>query len=154
MPEPINESRINSDSWTDEVETFLLNIKERSTKHSENHINSGYHKKKLNIIFTIPPIIIPAFMTPIAAEFSEENWLQVLSPIVFAFVAVASALATYFSYAKKSEQHFQYAANYNDLVTDIEEQLCRPADKRRDANTFMTSIMTKFDSFGMHAPIL
>ena len=69
-------------------------------------MKAGYKKKKLNIALSIPPIVIPAFMTPIAAEFSEERWLQILSPIVYAFVAVAAALTAFFAYAKKREYLF------------------------------------------------
>ena len=151
MPEPI---AIIPNTWTEQIETFLNQILDDCKTNSETHMKAGYKKKKLNIALSIPPIVIPAFMTPIAAEFSEERWLQILSPIVYAFVAVAAALTAFFAYAKKSEQHFKYAANYNDIVTDIQEELCKETNMRHGANAFLSAIKTKYDSYGANAPII
>lgn len=142
------------DTWTDEVEKFVRKLMARCEKHSESHMDAGYHKKKMNIVLSIPPIVIPAFMTPIAAQFSADNWLQILSPIVYALVAVAATLAAFFGFARKSEQHFRYASNFNDLITDIEEELCKTHDSRRDARVFISGIKTRYDSFGANAPII
>ncbi len=147
-----NEPPGSIDSWTSSVEDFIKNIRNESRVKMGEHTSWGYRKKQLNIIFVLPGIIIPAFMTPIAGNFKDTEWIKLLSPLVFAFVAVSVSLSAYFGFAKKSEQHFNYSAKYSDLVTDIDEELCKIHSVRREARVFMAAIKSRFDSLNTYSP--
>lgn len=145
---------LDVNSWTHDVEDFIRDIEEKCIESSDKHMKAGYDKKKKHTILALPPIIIPAFMSPISGKFEDEEWLQVMTPITFAVVAVASGVATFFNFSKKSEQHFNYAARYHDIVTDIKEQLAKDSNNRLSASVFSATIKIRYDQLNISAPVL
>jgi hypothetical protein len=141
------------DSWTDEVESFIKYIEKKCDKCNDEHMVSGYKKKSKHSILALPPIILPAIMSPLAGKFEGEEWMNIITPIAFALVAIASGVATFFNFSKKSEQHFNYSARYGDLSTDIKEQLSKPHNSRLPASVFAISIKTRYNFLNSQGPI-
>jgi hypothetical protein len=141
------------DSWNEDVEKFIKYVEKKCEKNDEEHMASGQIKKFRHIMLALPPIVISSFMSPLSGRFEDAEWMKILAPLAFALIAVASAMATFFNFSKKSEQHFNYAARYSDLSTDIKEQLSKAHDDRLKAAVYTMAIKTKYNFLNAQAPI-
>ena len=145
---------IHDRNWTVEVKSFIRYIEENSLEQSKRHNDAGHFKRKLNMGIAIPIIILPAMMSPLSSHFGESHSFKIITPIIFAVEAVATSLATFFNYGKKSERHFNYAIRYKDLITDIKEEMCKPEEKRKDISVFTDLIKRRYDELDKTAPVL
>lgn len=141
------------ESWTDTVEDFIKNIKAKAQKSSDSQHAAGHKKRSrshiLIALIVIPPIILGAMV----GKFGEEEWMQITSMVGLIVTGIANGIASAFDYSGKSQKHFNFNARYDDLITDIDEELAIPQEKRRSARAFMARIKTKFDCINNNAPV-
>tara|TARA_B110000908_G_scaffold53834_1_gene65611 strand:- start:5106 stop:5582 length:477 start_codon:yes stop_codon:yes gene_type:complete len=141
------------DNWTEEVEEFVRYIEKKCDDNNDEHMASGLSKKGKHIILALPPAVIGSLMAPLVSKFEDDEWMNIVSPLAFAAIAVTSVMATFFNFSKKSEQHFNYAARYSELSTDIKEQLAKSHDDRLKAEVFTMAIKVKYNFLNGQSPI-
>ena len=151
--EPIHVPRIASGSdlqeWTDSIENYIIDIKNKSNEASEWHARKGVKCKRLRHIWGLPSIIIPVLLT--ALENSNYKNIIIMS-FGLALATICSAIEHLFNWGKRSSDHFQAKSKYDALVTDCEEQLALDRELRHNPTHIMSQIKMQFDSFNSHSP--
>lgn len=152
--EPINEfyTRRHSElqPWTEELESYIRDILEKSKEASDWHKAKGIKCKTLRHIWGLPSVVIPIIVT--AIENSDyKNKILISSSLAIA--TISAAIDHLFNFGKRSETHFQAMSKFDNLITDCEEVLSMQREFRRTPNTVITQIKMMYDNINEHAPV-
>ena len=154
-PQSIIERRDRSNEWTDEIETLITRWKDQVEKLSYIHQEAGYIVKTRFYRFAIPSILIPFIMTFVSQLLPQDGNLQrILDGAMFMATSGCSAFLTFFNYGELAEQHFQYSARYNDIVTRIESELARRRKFRIPSDVFLTELKCRIESLNDGSPCM
>lgn len=152
--EPINEfyTRRHSElqPWTDELEDYIKDIKEKSEEASNFHKRKGIKCKTLRHVWGLPSVIIPMAVTAVENSGYED---KILVSASLAVATISAAIDHLFNFGKRSETHFQAMSKFDNLVTDCEEVLSMQREYRRNPSTVITQIKMMYDSINEHAPV-
>jgi hypothetical protein len=149
------ERQEQSNEWTDAIENLITRWKDQVEKLSYVHQEAGYIVKTRFYRFAIPSILIPFIMIFVSQIVpSEGNILRILDGAMFLTTSGCSAFLTFSNYGTLSEQHFQYSARYNDIVTRIESELVKRRKYRTPTDVFITELKCRIESLNDNAPIM
>eukprot|EP00965_Chrysotila_dentata_P083613 2758799-Pleurochrysis_carterae.AAC.1 len=63
-------------------------------------------------------------------------------------------MVQFFNFSAKAERHYNFSARYQDLVTDIDQELAKPRAYRQQVDTFSLGIKMTYDALNRGAPAL
>lgn len=135
--------------WTDDLETYIKEILEKSKESSEHHKKKGIKCKTLRHIWGLPSVAIPII---IAAIENADYENKILISASLAVATISAAIDHLFNFGKRSEVHFQAMSKYDNLVTDCEEVLSIQRQFRRNPTTVVSQIKMAYDCINEHAP--
>lgn len=142
----------NHQEWDEQVEEFVKSFLSESEVAKTEHYKKGQWCQIVRNLWGLPPIIIPLLMAPFTQTFKKTDKTSYISMAAFMLSGITSSIGQYFNYGKKSEQHFNTAAYYADLITDIKEEMAKSRNNRREAAVAMSTFKMRFDIIGSQAP--
>ncbi len=117
------EDYISDSSWGGDIQSFIVDIRNKCDEASENHEKAGNDARRRYIRFALPGSILPLITAPIVSLFKDSYWSVYLATISLILTGVFNGVNSFFNYGSKSEQHHSYSAKYSDISTDIREVL-------------------------------
>ena len=144
---------IDSDSsWNDETESYIREILADCQKAARAHEEAGYSAKSAHARWAFPGMLIPTVAAPVVGTFKEQWWCPYVSMCSMVMVAVCNGFSNFYNFGEKSQQHFNFAGRYSDVVTDIKESLAKSKHKRASGQVVMRTVKMKYDALNLSAP--
>jgi len=147
---------INSDitreemKWNENIESFLLEISQRCKEKSNKQQNCYKKNKILYLLITIPSVMIPIITSTL-----ESNVLQG-HPYVVTYLILLSGLLSgvnsIFNFNTRFFNNSIYDDKYSELASEIELELIKDRNVRRQSDVFLQKISDDFNRINENAP--
>lgn len=138
--------------WLQQQEDLIAAWRKEADTLAAAHGSAGKKAKRLRVLYGLPPLVIPAVMTPVSAAFKDASWVSYIEMVAFMLTGITGAVSTFFNYAGKTEKHFAFSARYADLVTDIDQEMVKPRRFRQQVDTFSLRVKMTYDALNRAAP--
>ena len=141
--------------WNDAIETL---IKEQGEKAlSYNWLHSRCEKKfsHANNYIALPVIIfstISGSASIASNQFGDSKYIPIGIGALSIIVGILSTINSYFSWAKRAENHRISALNYSKLYLFISIELSLPREKRMNPRDFIKVIREQIERLGEISP--
>lgn len=137
---------MNEINYTSEFELLLKNESEKCECYSILHRNASTYFYKLSISINIPVIILSSvvgFFNTINFNFGPQ---YIILGGISIFTALLKTIDSYFSFAKRSENHRLVALSYEKISKNIQLQLALPEHNRIKATELYNNIRNSLES--------
>ncbi len=137
--------------WETREEVVIKKWIEEMKDQSKKHYLAGKKNKKLHEFITLPSIIIPVIasgLTPLLQPYVYVSTGLMLT------VGILNGINGFINPAAKKEKHLNYEGLYNELVLDIEKELCKPKSMRIACDVYLEQISLKKANLDLSAPLL
>ena len=161
-PESVTPESTKTESWTSKISDYVTNIRDECILKQIQHEACGHHYRNLELILTLPLILIPSLSGPLVlllASITKDNCDTITTTDYFATFAliltsIFSNLISFFKFGTRSTKHFMYSSKYSDICTDIEAEIVKAKKYRLNATVFITTIKMKFDNMVFGEPVI
>jgi hypothetical protein len=143
-----------AEEYTQQSETLLKYWMKEAKELSNKHNIKGKNFKWKHELVGIPAMIIPIIASPISGLLADEPGIEIFNVVALISSGVLSGIYSFFNFSRKSELHFRYEANYQDLYTTILVELSKKRELRYKADRFIEQIQSKIDGYATNAPLL
>lgn len=143
--------------WDSALEQYMINQRDKAEFSSVMHTEAGYYYKVKKNTWGPPTIIIPAVMaviSPLVASYKNEQANIWVNSIAYIIIAIVAGIYSWFKYAEKTEQHFNFGSYYNNIFTDIDLELNKRRPSRIQADLFMQKICIRMDNLTKTEPVI
>ena len=135
--------------WESREEELINKWKADCHDKSKCHNVKGKKFKKLHALFSVPAMLVP-IMTG-----SFQPYMNGLTMTSLMFLSgILSGVTTFFSFAKKQEQHLLYENLYGKLANEISSEMIKPRRNRIAADVYIQKILSEYNELGGSAPLL
>lgn len=136
--------------WTNKIETYLLEIRDKTTEHIKEH-RRNYNKYK-NFFYgiNIPEAIILFVLSSLTMEYKNTN--ELLTNILTITAGILSLINAFIDPGKLYTQHIQYVHLYEELIQEIDIELVKSKKLRMDADLFLQKINSNYTNLNNKAP--
>jgi hypothetical protein len=141
--------------WNDAIETLIKEQGEKSLAYNWLHTNCEKKYSRLNNYLAIPVIILSTFSgsASIASnQFGDSKYISLGIGALSILVGIVSTINSYFSWAKRAENHRISALNYSKLYLFISIELSLPREKRMNPRDFIKVIREQIERLGEISP--
>jgi hypothetical protein len=149
---------MNNDSlpWCDDVEDLMKKWCNNCSDRSISHALRAMRKKRFFRILSIPSIVIPIAMASFSQLYSACNdyEAQVVNSLGYLMTGSLAGVGAFLNYGNQYAQHAQYEILYEELHTEIECILSKPAAYRGHADVVLIDIRLKYDALNKGSPDL
>ena len=139
-------------SWTQDVEDYIRDLLKKSEDAAEAHEAAGHRAKKRHSWCAFPAMLIPSVSAPIVGVCRDDDWSSYFAVSSLVLTAAFNGFSTFFNFGEKSQKHFNFAGRYSDIVTDIQECLCKVKSKRVPGQVALRTFKMQYDSLALSAP--
>jgi hypothetical protein len=147
-----NNSKIE---WNDAIETLIKEQGEKALAYNWLHNRCEKKFSYANNFLAIPVIIFStlAGSASIASnQFGDSKYISLGIGGISIIVGILSTINSYFSWAKRAENHRISALNYSKLYLFISIELSLPRDKRMNPRDFIKVIREQIERLGEISP--
>ena len=137
--------------WDEKNQELILNWCIQSEQSSKLHGKAGKRNKVKYHMFSVPAIILPLIVSGLAPLF--ENHPMIVS-CVMVIVSIFTGLTSFFSWQKKSQQHFEYEARYIELSNEIKKELIKKKRNRIAVDVYLERVCLEINKLNSSAPVL
>ena len=137
--------------WEKREELVLKKWVENMRVQAKKHYIAGKKFKKIHEILMFPSIIIPVIcsgLSPILQPYIYVSTGLMLS------IGILNGISGFLNPSSKKEKHLSYVGLYNELVLDIEKELCKPKTMRIACDVYLEHISLKEINLDLSAPLL
>jgi len=151
-------SEINTENtieWNDAIETLIKEQGEKSLAYNWLHTRCEKKFSRSNNYIAIPCIVLSTLSgsASIASnQFGDSNFIALGIGALSIFVGILSTINSYFSWAKRAENHRISALNYSKLYLFISIELSLPREKRMNPRDFIKVIREQVERLGEISP--
>jgi hypothetical protein len=147
-------SRIE-EPWTSKNEEFINKKKQFCMLKGSQHEQAGYHFKGKNTSWGLPAVLLPTVMAPLSLIINSNSEVsKYINAGAFLLTGVITGVMSFFKYNTKMTNHFNFAARYNDIVSDIELELVKNVEFRSQYDVFSMRIHMITDNLSKTEPVL
>lgn len=141
--------------WGDRNEAYMKEMIQLCKIRSSQHERSGYHFKGKNTHWGLPAVLIPTIMAPVSVLIdTEPEASKYVNAGAFLITGVIAGVVSFFKFGEKMANHFNFAARYADVVSDIELELVKAREFRVQLDVFSTRIHMLVDNLANTEPII
>lgn len=117
------ESR-NEQPWDSTVEDHVRSKIKFAKEQSVAHDMAYRHFNRLHWYLSIPTVIIPVIFASLTALLQEnEQTMRIVNALGFLATGVLTSYATVAQYSEKKERQASISTRYNDVATELEDEL-------------------------------
>jgi hypothetical protein len=141
--------------WNDAIETLIKEQGEKSLSYNWLHTKCEKKFSHLNNYIAIPCIVMSTISgsASIASnQFGDNMYIPLGIGAFSILVGILSTINSYFSWAKRAENHRISALNYSKLYLFISIELSLPRDKRMNPRDFIKVIREQIERLGEISP--
>ena len=141
--------------WNDAIETLIKEQGEKALSYNWLHTRCEKKFSNLNNYIAIPCIIMSTISgsASIASnQFGDNMYIPLGIGAFSILVGVLSTINSYFSWAKRAENHRISALNYSKLYLFISIELSLPREKRMNPRDFIKVIREQIERLGEISP--
>jgi hypothetical protein len=141
--------------WNDAIETLIKEQGEKSLSYNWLHTRCEKKFSNANNYIALPVIIFStaAGSASIASnQFGDSMYIPLGIGALSILVGILSTINSYFSWAKRAENHRISALNYSKLYLFISIELSLPRDKRMNPRDFIKVIREQIERLGEISP--
>lgn len=145
----------NKIEWNDAIETLIKEQGEKALAYNWLHTRCEKKFSYANNFLAIPVIIFStlAGSASIASnQFGDSKYISLGIGGLSIIVGILSTINSYFSWAKRAENHRISALNYSKLYLFISIELSLPRDKRMNPRDFIKVIREQIERLGEISP--
>ena len=137
--------------WTPENESLLRRWGRDWLDKDMAHGNAARRKRKLHLCLAVPATLAPLFLAPLVNSkwLTEDSWMVTAGLIL---ASCCSGLQTLFNFSGTSEKHANASARYADLVSDVDELMCKARRYRPDVDVTICNFKHRSDALQRYAP--
>jgi hypothetical protein len=148
-------SEENQIEWNDAIETLIKEQGEKALAYNWLHTRCEKKFSHANNYIAIPVIIFSTLSgsASIASnQFGDNKYIPLGIGALSIFVGILSTINSYFSWAKRAENHRISALNYSKLYLFISIELSLPREKRMNPRDFIKVIREQVERLGEISP--
>ena len=137
--------------WEKREETTIREWCKEMKIQSGKHYKAGKKFKKIHELIMFPSIIIPVIcsgLSPILQPYIYVSTGLMLS------IGILNGISGFLNPSSKKEKHLSFEGLYNELVLDIEKELCKPKSMRIACDVYLEKISLKKTNLDLTAPLL
>ena len=139
------------EAWSEKSELLLYTWSSSWEQKSAAHGAAGGRARCRHLALQVPTVLIPIVLAPLlAAQYVQENSIVVVLALTIS--GLTGALQSILGLERKSEQHAQAAFRYVDLLTDVEEVLCKDRRFRPRCDVTVQKFKMRMDSAERYSP--
>ena len=145
----------NTIEWNDAIETLIKEQGEKALSYNWLHTRCEKKFSNANNYIAIPCIIMSTLSGSASIASNQLGDDKFISLGIGAFsilVGILSTINSYFSWAKRAENHRISALNYSKLYLFISIELSLPRDKRMNPRDFIKVIREQIERLGEISP--
>jgi hypothetical protein len=145
----------NKIEWNDAIETLIKEQGEKALAYNWLHTRCEKKYSHLNNYIAIPCIVMSTISgsASIASnQFGDNMYIPLGIGAFSILVGILSTINSYFSWAKRAENHRISALNYSKLYLFISIELSLPRDKRMNPRDFIKVIREQIERLGEISP--
>jgi len=146
---------IEEEPWGEKNETYMKEIIQLCKTKSAQHEQAGYHFKGKNTHWGLPSILIPTIMAPVSVLIeSEPVSSKYVNACAFLLTGVIAGVVSFFKFGEQMVTHFNFAARYADVISDIELELIKDREFRTQLDVFATRVHMIIDNLANTEPVI
>jgi len=139
------------EAWTEKSELLLYTWSSAWDQKAAAHGAAEGRARCRHLALQVPTVLIPIALAPLlAAQYVQENSIIVVLALIVS--GLTGALQSVLGLERKSEQHAQAAFRYADLLTDVEELLCKDRRFRPRCDVTVQKFKMRMDSAERYSP--
>jgi hypothetical protein len=149
------DSSPNDIEWNDAIENLIKEQGEKALAYNWLHTRCEKKYSHLNNYIAIPCIVMSTISgsASIASnQFGDSKYISLGIGAFSILVGVLSTINSYFSWAKRAENHRISALNYSKLYLFISIELSLPREKRMNPRDFIKVIREQIERLGEISP--
>lgn len=136
--------------WTNKIETYLLEIRDKTTEHIKEHRRNYSKYKNFFYGINIPEAIILFVLSSLTMDYKNTN--ELLTNILTITAGILSLINAFIDPGKLYTQHIQYVHLYEELIQEIDIELVKSKKLRMDADLFLQKINSNYTNLNNKAP--
>jgi hypothetical protein len=146
---------IEEEQWDDKNEIYMRDMIKICKNRSAQHETTAYTFKSKNVQWGLSLVLLPVVMSPVSVLIDDfPNASKYLNAFAFLATGVIGGVVSFFKYGEKMSNHFNYAARYGDIVTDIQAELVKGRSFRIQLDVFSTKIKMLIDNLLLNEPTI
>jgi hypothetical protein len=141
--------------WNDAIENLIKEQGEKALAYNWLHTRCEKRYSRLNNYISLPTIGLStlAGSASIASnQFGDSKYIPLGIGALSIIVGIISTINSYFSWAKRAENHRISALNYSKLYLFISIELSLPREKRMNPRDFIKVIREQIERLGEISP--
>lgn len=145
----------NQIEWNDAIETLIKEQGEKALAYNWLHTRCEKKYSHANNYIALPCICLATFSgsASIASnQFGDSKYIPLGIGALSILVGILSTINSYFSWAKRAENHRISALNYSKLYLFISIELSLPREKRMHPRDFIKVIREQVERLGEISP--
>jgi len=155
-PETFESTEVNSlIEWNDAIETLIKEQGEKALSYNWLHTRCEKKFSYANNYIALPVIIfstISGSASIASNQFGDSKYIPIGIGALSIMVGILSTINSYFSWAKRAENHRISALNYSKLYLFISIELSLPREKRMNPRDFIKVIREQIERLGEISP--
>jgi len=153
---------MREEPWDHRIEDYMKKLLNICYEKSNFHNEAGYHFKAKRNMWGLPTVLIPAMLSPISlmvgwAYKDTCNTITAsdyISAVGFMLTAIFTAVYSFFGFGERYTQHFNAAAVYDSIISEVEAELVKHRQFRMQADVFTIRIKMQVDFAAQHEPLI
>jgi hypothetical protein len=151
-------SEVNSESnieWNDAIETLIREQGEKALAYNWLHTRCEKKFSYANNYIALPVICLSTASgsaSIASSQFGDSKYISLGIGALSILVGILSTINSYFSWAKRAENHRISALNYSKLFLFISIELSLPREKRMNPRDFIKVIREQVERLGEISP--
>lgn len=137
--------------WERREEEVIRRWRKHCIVESKLHGEKARHVKSKYTALSVPSIILPLMLSGFSSLIQPY---PLVNSGTLMIVAILTGMNGFFNLGGKTQKHFQYESNYQDLALDIEAELCRPKSHRVACDVYIERIRNSVSKLNTSAPPL
>lgn len=139
------------EAWTDKLELLLYTWSSSWDQKAAAHGVAEGRARCRHLALQVPTVLIPIVLAPLlTAKYLREDSIIVVLALIAS--GLTGTLQSTLGLERKSEQHAQAAFRYADLLTDVEEVLCKDRRFRPRCDVTVQKFKMRMDSAERYSP--
>jgi hypothetical protein len=142
--------------WSFEVEELLLKWCTDCSDRAVLHARQAERKQWRFRMISIPSLIIPIAMSSFSQLYSACNNYEarIVNSLGYLISGSLAGVSAFFNYGQQYAQHAQYEIMYDELRTEMECIMAKPALYRGHADVVLMDVRRKYDALNKGSPDL
>lgn len=136
--------------WTTKIENVIKGWHNNCLKFAEIHNEHAKYHKKIFYTLSITAAIIPIILASTNELFVGDY--QIIENSLLILTGILTTIGGFLNPGRKSEDHMNFEALYNELAVEITSELVKPQGHRQDADVFIQKIMDRYNNLNNRAP--